>query len=350
MNFRILALCLICISPFYGIAQDEHFSQFYALPVHMNPALTGAYDGTYRLTLVYRDQWGSALASPYSTFAVGGDTRINMKYKKRSSDDFIGVGLYFVGDRFNEYQSATNKLQTSASFHKRIGDKNASYLSAGVQLGIIQRNINYDNLFFEDQFDQINTYNLPTGEVLPPNNFGVIDLSFGVTYSVQLEKSAFYLGVGGHHLNEPAFSYFGKLELPNPNIDISQKINTKWVAHLSVDKQLSYATKIQPRLIYQIQEKNTQIDFGSNFEYTFKSRNNALILGLWLTAVSDIDNFHLEALTPLIGIRQKQFIFGFSYDIHLEDAFDPTYGFNAFEFSIRFSGAVSDNGAFCPTF
>ena len=40
-------------------AQDEHFSQFYAIPVQMNPALAGASNGTYRISAINRDQWNN---------------------------------------------------------------------------------------------------------------------------------------------------------------------------------------------------------------------------------------------------------------------------------------------------
>ena len=38
-------------------AQDPHFSQFYASPMTLNPALTGKIDGNFRLAANYRNQW-----------------------------------------------------------------------------------------------------------------------------------------------------------------------------------------------------------------------------------------------------------------------------------------------------
>jgi hypothetical protein len=38
-------------------AQDPHFSQFFASPLTLNPALTGKFDGVLRVAGNYRDQW-----------------------------------------------------------------------------------------------------------------------------------------------------------------------------------------------------------------------------------------------------------------------------------------------------
>ena len=348
---QLLVLCILAIASI-GHSQDEHFSQFYALPIHMNPAMTGAYDGTYRLTAINRDQWSNTLETPFRTFAAGGDTRIDVKIRQRATKDKIGVGLFFISDQVSRFQANTNKLSSYFAYHKRLGDKNVSYLGAGVKLGIIQRNINYDNLTFEDEFNQIDAFDQLTSEFLPPNNFGNFDASVGINYYLQMPKSSYYVGVALHHFNTPSFSYFrniGETNL-NPNTDISQTLESKIVAHLSMDRRLSYTIALQPRLVYQKQGEQNQLDLGTNIEYTLKSRNNAIIFGLWLTAINDLDSAHHENITPLLGLRHKRFILGLSYDVHLRDVFDSTFGYNTFEVSIRFSGVTEKTGAYCPTF
>jgi len=331
-------------------AQDEHFSQFYALPMHMNPALTGAYDGTYRISMVYRSQWGNAFDTPFKTVAVGGDTRLNMRIRKAKTKDHIGIGLFFINDEVAEFQASTNKLSGYAAYHKHLGDKKRSYLSAGMKMGIIQRNITYGNLTFEDQFNQVNEYDLPTSEHLPPNNFGVMDLSTGINYSLDLDKSSIYIGVGYHHFTEPNFSFFDKLDPPPSGVDVSQQLDSKVVAHFSLDRKLNYEMSLQPRIVFQQQGIHNQLDLGSNLQFTFESRNTAVIFGLWFTAVNDLDNLHLENITPLIGLRQKQFVLGLSYDVHLRDTFQSPFGYNSFELTFRFSGEHENSGAYCPTF
>lgn len=350
MRIKIsLAFCIL-FSVFLN-AQDEHFSQFFAIPMHMNPALTGAYEGTYRMTAIYRDQWNNTLESPFKTFAAGGDTRMDMNFGRIKTKDHFGLGLFFVSDRVTQFRASTNKISSYFAYHKRLGDKQASYLGAGLKFGIIQRNINYDNITFQDQFNQINDFDRPTAEVLPPNNIGSLDLSIGLNYFITMDNSTrYYIGVAAHHLTEPNISYFKRLQNPNPSIDLSQKLPSKYVFHISMDKELKYRFDLQPRFIFQNQGEHSQYDLGTNLQYTFKSLESSLIFGLWMTAINDLDGAHVENITPLVGIQKGLFIFGFSYDIHLRDTFDSEFGFNTFEFSIRFVGEHENEGAYCPTF
>jgi hypothetical protein len=36
---------------------DPHFSQYYIQPMTMNPAFTGAFDGDYRISGIWRSQY-----------------------------------------------------------------------------------------------------------------------------------------------------------------------------------------------------------------------------------------------------------------------------------------------------
>ena len=40
---------------------DPHFSQYYIQPMTMNPAFTGAFDGDYRVSGIWRSQYGNTL-------------------------------------------------------------------------------------------------------------------------------------------------------------------------------------------------------------------------------------------------------------------------------------------------
>ena len=59
-----LAVLMTVFSATIALAQDRHFSQFYSSPLTLNPALTGAFDGKYRVGTNYRDQWRGLLEQP----------------------------------------------------------------------------------------------------------------------------------------------------------------------------------------------------------------------------------------------------------------------------------------------
>ena len=60
-------------------AQDLHNSLFYMNPLHMNPAFSGAFEGTYRIGGLYRDHGRAAIGSAaYSTPTIFVDVPIIM--------------------------------------------------------------------------------------------------------------------------------------------------------------------------------------------------------------------------------------------------------------------------------
>ena len=331
-------------------AQDERFSQFFAIPIHMNPALAGAYDGTYRMTVIYRDQWNNALDTPYKSFAAGGDTKINLNFANNSSDHF-GVGLFFNSDRVAEFQANTNQVSGYFAYHKKLTKRNPSYIGGGLKMGVIQKNINYDNLTFDDQFNQIDGFEGMTIEDLPPNNIGFFDIALGLNYFISINnKTKFYTGFAAHHITNPNISLFNRLDNPNPNLILDETLASRYVFHFSMDSRIRYNLEWQPRFIYQSQGQSNSISLGSNFQYNLKNSNTGVILGIWATGLSDLEGSRLESVTPLFGIIQGGFIFGFSYDIPMLDTFDDPFSFNTFELSIRYSGTHQNEAIFCPTF
>src|ERR1700749_2717921 len=62
---------------------DPHFSQYYAYPLWLNPALTGVINGEARINANYKDQYPT-VDNAYQTAAVSADLR---------PTDRVGVGL-----------------------------------------------------------------------------------------------------------------------------------------------------------------------------------------------------------------------------------------------------------------
>ncbi|MEO6760002.1 MAG: type IX secretion system membrane protein PorP/SprF, partial [Saprospiraceae bacterium] len=72
-----LLLCLFLLPEMS--AQDPRFSQYYASPWNLNPAMTGVFNGRWRATANYRDQWNSFLSPvPFRTYSAAFETRFNV--------------------------------------------------------------------------------------------------------------------------------------------------------------------------------------------------------------------------------------------------------------------------------
>src|SRR5437016_4398458 len=53
---------------------DPHFSQYYAYPLWLNPALTGVFDGDARISGNFKDQWAT-VQNGYRTVGLSADFR-----------------------------------------------------------------------------------------------------------------------------------------------------------------------------------------------------------------------------------------------------------------------------------
>jgi len=104
-------ICLVDVQ-----AQDIHFSQFYASPLTLNPAMTGNLNGSYRLTAIYRNQYAS-IPAPYNTFAVSGDMSVLRGMLK---GDHAGIGIVAYNDVAGDGNLSNTSVLLSAAYHKSI--------------------------------------------------------------------------------------------------------------------------------------------------------------------------------------------------------------------------------------
>src|SRR3954451_23502938 len=77
-------------------AQDPNFSQFFVSPLTLNPALTGKFNGDYRVAGNYRDQWPE-ISKAYITSTISFDVPILRS--KISELDTWGLGIMAMTDK-----------------------------------------------------------------------------------------------------------------------------------------------------------------------------------------------------------------------------------------------------------
>src|SRR5687767_12110404 len=205
-KYLLFSLIVWCLNPGDIFSQDKLLTQAFAHPVDLNPAFAGAIDGRYRVSIAYRDQWRSIVESPYTTMGVYGDLKIVPDERK---DDFFGAGISIISDRTALFNVNQNMLSLYGSYYKALNPDRGQYLAAGINVGIAQRNINYENIFFDDQFNGLDEYSLGTAEDLPANNFAFFDMGLGILYSTDLgELSNMSLGVSLDHIPGSSISFY----------------------------------------------------------------------------------------------------------------------------------------------
>lgn len=328
-------------------AQDQQFTQFYASPLTLNPALTGAFEGKYRVATVYRDQWRAVLDEPIQSYAVAGDFRFSPR-KRRVVEDAIGLGILFSNDRVGIIDFNTTQIALSLAYHKSLGANNDQFLSAGFQAGVTQRNLNYESLTFNDQFDGFSGFNASTQEELPSNNFAYVDMNVGINYSARISrKSNIYAGLAYHHFSTPLVA-FDKTESASGDL-LYSRLSVQLAANMPIGGRQSRVS-FMPRVLVANQGPHFQTNAGANFRTLLGEQGTtAFHIGTWVRPVKNIDGMSLDAAVLLVGFELNNVLLGLSYDLNLKAlSFNQRQG--AFEISIAYLGNYANEGVFCPKF
>ena len=121
-------------------AQDPRFSQYYASPWNLNPALNGVFNGKWRATVNYRDQWGSFLSPvPFRTYAAAFEHRLQVGY----GDDYASFGVGAMHDEAGTARFSQDKVQLGG----RISETTFRRQAAGRSLSFCWRSIGFRTKF-----------------------------------------------------------------------------------------------------------------------------------------------------------------------------------------------------------
>lgn len=284
-----LLLLLIIFKISNSIAQDVVYSQFYANPVYLNPALAGS-KLCNRFTVNYRNQWPAANKG-YISYSATWDQqfdRLSGGLGILVNSDIGGGGIY-------------NKFSTSGIYSYRLQASRYIVVNAALQTGFSQYRLDWSKLVFGDQLNVYTGEIDPTHEVIPAKlNVGCVDFSAGILGGY---KEALYFGVAANHLSMPDISIYG---------DQSNRLHMRWTFHSGILIDLVEGMKgdniknlsIAPNVVYIQQWNFHQLNAGMYVNmYPF-------VAGLWFR-----NNFEsTDAIIVLLGFQQKQYKIGYSFD------------------------------------
>lgn len=314
-------------------AQDPRFSQYYASPWNLNPAMTGLFNGRWRVSGIYRDQWSSFLSPvPFRTYSAAVDARFEVgRY------DFAAIGIGATHDEAGTARFMQNKAQIGGAFLKQLTGgryKASHYLSAGAQLGFGQNSIDWGRLWFSRQFDPTSeTPDLtsPNGE---PNadadSKAYLDFNAGLLWYMLFESDGFvYAGGALHHINQPAISLNG---------DDQETLYSRWSGHAGGQFPLTENFGVLPGVIVMKQGPSFESDFGVNFRYTNNDLNElAMRAGVWARMGNKLDKgLQMDAITIVGMLELNRWMLGLSYDITVSGLTDANNSRGAFELSLTY--------------
>ena len=92
---KLLFLAFFGLGSFGSQAQDAHLSMYDAAPMFLNPAMTGVFQGDWRLHAQYRTQWKSVNYKPYTTALISFDAPVRKwGFGGQVSNFRAGLGNY----------------------------------------------------------------------------------------------------------------------------------------------------------------------------------------------------------------------------------------------------------------
>jgi type IX secretion system PorP/SprF family membrane protein len=294
---------------------DPHFSQYYVYPSWLNPGLTGVFDGDYRVSGIYRSQWGN-ITKPFSTQGLALDL---------STDKNLNFGASVLrqtaGDGGYSYLTAYGNVAYTGV---RFGKNGNQRIVFGMQLGIIQRRFDPVKLTFGDQWNPITGYNpgTPTADILTRNAASAFDAGAGIMYfdGQPGKKLNFFGGFSVSHLTRPEdkFSATG-----------NEKIPMRFTLHGGLRIMVSESLSITPNVLYLRQGTAEEKMIGA-YAQLKANREADFLVGA---------NYRIkDALSPYVGFYYKNFVLGASYDITTSDLSKMVKGSNSFEISLSFIG------------
>jgi len=342
---RLVQLAIFCLLGFGTLSsQDIHFSQFYASPMTLNPAMTGMMNGCYRGAVNFKNQW-AAIPAPYTTVAASYDMPL---LRGVIGSDYIGVGFLIFNDQAGYGDLNNLTAMASLAYHKAF-DSDARYvLSLGGQAGLVHKSVDFSQLIFEQQIIQATGSGLTAEqfnnwEQVEENAFNYFDVRVGGMLTLSpTNQFTVFLGGSVYHLTEPGETFLNSA---------TNFLDQRQVFHLGATIKPNKSFSIAPNAIYMTQATAEEIVVGANFGYHFNdglSDNTAIFFG----ASYRFD----DAVIPLVGIEYNDFKFGLSYDITVSELAQAASGQGGIELSMVFESFCSPPGrrsyppVHCPRF
>ncbi|HEU4719218.1 MAG TPA: PorP/SprF family type IX secretion system membrane protein [Bacteroidia bacterium] len=328
---KIVILIFSGVFSFAAKGQDIHFSQFNETPMHLNPAYTGMFDGLFRITLNYRQQW-AAMGHPYTTAAAAFDMPL-MYAKDRA---YMGIGAFLYRDQAGDskFGTFTGALSFSGIVPLSENDK----LSAGMMGGYSQKSATITSLQWENQY--VNGAYDPTaatGESNLLTSFPYADLAAGFAYQHRheigniAEKNIFELNAGASafHFNRPSEKFRG---------GGGEKLDMRYVFHAQVRYDLPGTRfSVRPSAYYMSQGPAHEIVFGTLLRY--RIRNGTKITNFFSESGIGLGVHYRwnDAIIPQLYYDLGDMFIGLSYDLNISRYSTVSKMNGGFEVTIRYA-------------
>jgi type IX secretion system PorP/SprF family membrane protein len=282
-------------------AQDPNFSQFFASPLTLNPALTGKFDGVFRVAGNYRNQWPT-INNAFTTATISLDANI----LRNSIPDFdqFGVGIMAFTDKSGNGVLQNNFLALSTAYHKALDENGFHQIGLGFQGTYVNKRLDIASLKFEsmlraDGFTGLLDESFSSNQM----KLSYFDMNFGILYNGTSDgTNNFYVGASMYHVNRPKETFKQGNYLLEPRVTLQAggmvPIGGFNAFHFSANHSR------------QANATNTVIGGAYMVNVTQDPSNPTnLYLGSWFRFG--------DAIIPYLGLEFGEFQLGATYDVNI---------------------------------
>lgn len=326
-NLKIIALTIL-----FGLgladasAQiDPHFSQYYANPLWLNPALTGVTDGDYRVNVNAKQQWGN-LGNGYLTAGASFD----MAPQKN-----LALGGMIINQRAGDVGYNQLNAVLSGAYRIRLGRQGDQVINFGLQAGIVNKSFDPSKMTLGSQYNPVLGYDPTMGmnEDISSSSYLAPDINAGIMFFDGAGNKNVNVFFGGSvsHLNRPKDKFVGG----------DTKLPMRFTGHGGARIKVNYMLDITPNFLY-LKQGNAQEIAGGAYAQLMLNTESDLLFGT---------NLRMEdSAIAFLGLHFKRMVFGLSYDFNTSQLNRATNSKGGLELSIAFTskkGIVGPN-FFCP--
>lgn len=321
MRTKFYALLAFMVAGLMVQAQDIHFSQYYASPLTLNPALTGKFDGFARVDGIYRGQYYglSQSSSIYRTPALSVDFSLLKDLMKGNA---LGVGLSVVNDAQSSTggKIGTTTIALDLGYTLNLNKAKSMQLSVGLEPSFTMKKASGDYKY-PDAFDNNLQYNTasPANEQLAAPKKNYFNFDYGLFFNHKpIDKLTYYVGFSMKNVARPQTA---EIITNNPQ----GKLNFLYLVHAGLEIVVAPKWTLIPGVLYQNEAKANEANAGITVGYDVMDRNvqgvrqkATIYLGIWNRMGNDaVSAFQYRNITPKIGMDYRKFRVDFAYDISM---------------------------------
>ena len=285
----------------YG--QDPQYSQYYAAPLFLNPAMAGV-ELNERIGFNYRVQW-PGIDAKFTTYSAYYDAHL--------PEINSGIGFHFMQDKETSSSVLTSTTISSIySYELQLSRK--IFFRTGFQASYIRKSLSLnENQFFSNNINELNPFGNPT-----PGDFSGLEgpiNNLSVSVGGILIAENLWIGASLFHLNQPNQSFYQSTSSPLPmklNFHAGYRFSLGQGGFRSDFTTLSRERYFIPSINFKKQGPFEQLDLGG---YLYLE---PIVFGVWYRGlphrpVKTVTN--RDAIVMMVGVNLISGLnLGYSYD------------------------------------